>query len=209
MDLDLELTETRVRGRAKRRVAAGVLRELTQADLAELETERGVKPQAIQRLRERHHGLARALASGMGNQEAAAITGYDPARISVLLGDPAFKELLEFYRADVNAKYVEVHEALAGMTADAIVILRERLEEDPDDLTNKELIELMKAGADRTGNGPSSTSTNVNVHVDMADRLERARARIQEAKVIEHERLAEDSPRVSGSGPIQSDDGDA
>ncbi len=197
MDLELELS--RVRGRARRDPVAVVVRELTQADLAELEVERGVKPQALTRLRERHHGLARALAGGMSEQEAAAVTGYDKSRISVLKGDPAFQELLSFYRENVNAEYVAMHELLAGMSKDAALLLREKLEECPDDMTVAQLLEITKMGADRTGHGPSSTSTQVNVHVDMAERLEKARERLQHAKVIEHE----PSPGVSRSGDTQ------
>lgn len=184
MDLDLELS--RVRGRAKRKIAAEVVRDLTQADLAMLETERGVQPRELTRLRERHHALARALASGLSEGEAAAVTGYDLSRISVLKGDPAFKELLAFYRENVNASYAEMHELLAGMSKDAALILRERLEDEPEDFGHGQLLEIAKMGADRTGHGPSSTSTQVNVHVDMAERLERARERVAKAKTIEH-----------------------
>lgn len=205
--MDLGLDIHRVRGRAAKPVAAVVVRELQQADLAVLETERGVKPQALTRLRERHHALARALASGMTEGEAAAVTGYDNSRISILKSDPAFQELLSFYRADVNAKYVEMHEILAGMSKDAALLLREKLEDEPDDLSVNQLLEITKMGADRTGHGPSSTSTQVNVHVNMADRLEAARQRIAKAKVIEHE----PSPREAGEGhsPPEAESSDA
>ena len=50
-----------------------------------------------------------------------------------------------------------------------------------------QLMELTKLGADRTGHGPQS-STNLNVRVDLADRLKAARQRVLERgqQVIEH-----------------------
>jgi hypothetical protein len=47
------------------------------------------------------------------------------------------------------------------------------------------LTELVKMGADRTGFGPQSKSTNVNVTVDFGARLEAARRRVAERKVID------------------------
>lgn len=175
--MDLFLETPRTRGRAARPVAATAVKELTREDLAMLGAERGTQAPPIKRLRERHHALARALAGGMSDTEAALITGYDISRVSILKSDPTFRELLEFYRENVDAQYAQLHEVLAGLSVDAAEHLRERLEEQPEDVSIGQLVEIVKMAADRTGHGPQSSSVNVSIHANLADRLEAARRR--------------------------------
>lgn len=170
-------TIVRTRGNVRQPVDFEVVRELTEDDLALLAEARGSKPKPLtKRLSERHHALARFLASGMPNWEAAAVTGYTAHRISILQADPTFKELVAFYRANVESKYADLHDRLAGMAVDAADILRDRMEDNPDELGDGTLLEVVKMGADRTGHGPSST--NVQVNVGLAGRLEAARKRV-------------------------------
>ncbi len=70
---------------------------------------------------------------------------------------------------------------------EAQTILAERLEDTPEAIAIDALLDITKLGADRTGFGPASRTTNVHVHVGLADRLKTARER---AKVIEHAPLA-------------------
>lgn len=159
------------------------MRRLTEEDLRLLSEEKGSKPAPLQRLRERHHALARNLAGGMRPEAAAAICGLSVSRVSILQGDPAFKDLVLFYRSEVEAQYAQVHEQLAGASLDALVILRERMEDTPDKIKTETLMEVVKMGADRTGYGPTS-KTDVNVNVNLASRLEEARKRVA-ARTIE------------------------
>lgn len=185
--MDLPLDIVRTTGRAKAPPPeAEFLRELGDADFALLAQEKGSTTPPLKRLRDRHHTAARLLAAGTSEANVAAITGYDISRISILKNDPAFAELLVFYRTEVNAQYAGLHEQLAGMSLDAAIILRERMEsEDPaDKLTTTQLLEIMRTGADRTGHGPATTSTQVNVNINLADRLAAARERIA-ARTIE------------------------
>jgi hypothetical protein len=177
----------RTSGRAAQPLDAVQVRELTEEDLALLADERGTKAPPLKRLGERHHALARCLASGMSPANAAISCGYVGSRVSILLADPAFKELLEFYRADVNDKYLDMHGVLAGLSLDAAMALRERLEDDATldepKMTVGQLTELVKLGADRTGFGPQSSQVNVNV--DLAGRLQAARERVRDRKLVE------------------------
>src|SRR4051812_16388685 len=53
----------------------------------------------IERLRALHHRIARVLAGFDGNAAAASsVLGIDPGRIRSLKGNPAFLELVAFYR---------------------------------------------------------------------------------------------------------------
>lgn len=188
MDLSAEIFRTR--GRAAKPVVAAVVRELDAADLVLLKAEKGSKPCAIKRLTERHHALARNLASGMPISEAGLLQGYSISRVSILQNDPAFKELLEFYREDATRPYRDLHTRLAGLSLDATEELALRLEEDiqTEEIKDKkisigQLMEITKLGADRTGFGPQSSSMNLNVNVDMAGRLEAARKRVAMRKL--------------------------
>lgn len=178
MELDLDLP-FRTAGRAARPIIASVVRPLDRADLVLLQEEKGSKPSALKRLSERHHALARNLASGMSPGDAGITCGYSASRVSILQDDPAFRELLEFYREDVNKQYRDLHTRLSGLALDAAEELAERLEEDPTQFSIGQLQETLRLGADRTGYGPQSSSTNLNVNVDMAGRLQRARERIK------------------------------
>lgn len=177
--MDLEI---RTSGRARKRLDAEVVRALDPADLVLTQAEKGSKPNPIKRISERHHSLARNLAGGMEVGEAAIICGYDISRVSILQSDPTFKELIAFYRRDVSNTYRGMHERLAGVSLDALDELQSRLEDTPEQLSVGQLIEITKMGSDRTGHGPSNTTTNVNVNVDLANRLEAARKRVADRR---------------------------
>lgn len=201
MDLGTELFRTR--GRAAQPVVAEVLRELERSDMVLLAQERNeVKTPPLKRLTERHHALARAIANGMAPGEAAVFHGYSVSRVSILQSDPAFKELLCFYRDAAERPYRDLNNRLAGIAMDAVEELSLRLEDDMQieevkekKLSVGQLVELTKMGADRTGHGPSNT--NLNVNVDLAGRLEAARKRVaaRGLTVIEGGKLVEGEAR--------------
>lgn len=187
MDLDLDIIGA---GRQTKRLHAEPLRELTEADLALLATERGVQPSAIKRISDRHHSLARLLASGTSVSDACAITGYTPSRISILKGDPAFEELIAFYREGKAEAVQDLSDKLVEVSREAVGILQDRLELEPEAFDAGTLLDLAKFGADRTGHGPQSRTTNLNVNVNLADRLSAARKRVS-------------TPTSEGSGESQ------
>lgn len=177
------MEQVRTTGRAAQPVEYEILGELTPVDLSLLDEERGTKPTALKRISERHHALARHIAGGMRLGEAAVVTGYDIARISILQNDPSFQDLVKFYKAEAAVAYQDAHVAAAGLKLDVINELRERIEEHPEKFKTPELTELFKSLADRTGQGPSSTQ-KVDIHVGLGERLEAARRRV-ESRTIE------------------------
>lgn len=186
---ELGLDTVRTRGRVALPIVTEVVRELTRKDLEYFSEEKGTKSPALTRIRSRHHALARALAGGMPVGEAALMVGLSLNRVSILQADPGFQELLKFYEADIDRVYRDVHESLASLSYDAVEELRTRLEDEPEKLTPGQLLEMAKMGADRTGHGPQSSTTNVNVNVDLATRMEQARRRL-----AEHRKTIEASP---------------
>ncbi len=173
----LEVPPPRLTGRATKDPVLVEIGPVTDADIALLGTERGTKGQAIKRLRDSHHALARALATGMRPAEAAAVTGYCLSRISILQADPTFKELLDFYRVEGQRPFGDFTERLA-MTAKMVQEeLAERLEDRPESFENEELRKLLETVADRGGYAkPTGKGTIVNVN--LAARLEAGKARL-------------------------------
>jgi hypothetical protein len=171
----------RTTGRSAKPLVVLDWREVTQEDILATRDERGTKPVAIKTLRQRHHALAKLLADGVPQSEAAIHTGYTDSHISVLKQDPSFKDLLKFYSEKKDERYVEMHDKIAGLGEDAIDEITSRLEEDPSEFSLSALLEVSKMALDRSGHGPQ-TSTNVNVNVGLADKLAQGRKRALEAK---------------------------
>lgn len=167
----------RVKGRGRKPISFGPVRELVPADLALLASERGVKPTEIVKLRERHHALARCLASGMSNTQAAEITGYDPSRISILKNNELFRGLIEDYKTMGKAVTADFVERAAILATTAVNRMQEAMEDEANPPSLAQSIEVAKFAADRTGNAPTTKTQNVNVNVGFGDRLRAARER--------------------------------
>lgn len=108
-------------------------------------------PKAVNRLRERHHYLARLLAQGSTGIEASIMTGYSQSYISMLShDDPAFMELVEHYKQQAEGKYLEIHERLGMLGTSAVEELQTRLDEKPESLTVGQLQEIAEMALDRS-----------------------------------------------------------
>jgi hypothetical protein len=131
----------------------------------------------LKKIRSSHHEAARLVALGKEPSEIALITGYTPVRIGQLKNDPAFLELVAYYRGQVEELYIDVHKRLAGFTNDAMEVLHERLLDDPEKIKTSDLKDLLSLGLDRTGFGPKSTvNTNIKAVVITNAELERIKA---------------------------------
>ena len=169
----------RGRGRASKALDASMVRPLAPSDLALLASERGTASRPVARLRDRHHSLARCLARGMSNAEAAIVTGYDPSRISVLKGDPSFQELLSYYRACEDELLADFTQRATDLTLTAMDALQEAIEDEENPMAPAMILEVAKFAADRTGHAPVTKSLNVNVNADLGNRLDAARKRLR------------------------------
>ena len=173
----------RTTGRASKAFSAEFERELGLDDVESLQSERGVAPPQIIHIRERHHALARHIAEGKKPGEAAVLCRYSQSRMSILLADPAFTELVSHYRGIVNDQFVDFQTKLAELALDAALILQSRMEDTPDDLSDALILQVIQVGADRTGHGPTQ-KTELNIKVGLADRLTAAQDRIAKARNI-------------------------
>ncbi len=161
------------------------IRELSRADLTHLTTPRPAN--ALQTLRDSHHRIARAVASGLPNYEVAAACGIGYSRLSILKADPAFAELVAHYRGMITAQWLTeadpVIELLGSVRTKALAMIEDKIDhaaEQNEFLPSRDLATFAELGLDRTGYG--KVNKNVNINVDFAQKLEEARKRSAHAR---------------------------
>lgn len=140
------------RGAKRQVVQMSYVRDLNAGDLDLIlnPPPKGSLTTPLARLRASHHFLARLLAEGRRPGECSLMTGYSPSRISILQNDPAFMDLVAYYKEAAEVKYLDVHERLASLGMATLDELQERLEEQPDGFKNRELLELAEFALDRS-----------------------------------------------------------
>lgn len=193
LDLDIDLGRAASSGRRVKEVVWSVEGEICEADIQLMATtERGIAAPKVQRITDRHHSLARLIAAGVPIGEAAMLTRYTNSRASILMDSPAFQELVSLYRKEVDFQFSSMLEHMHHLGMDAIVELQERLEDNPEDFTIKDLLAITNDMGDRTG-APRMKETKTEVTVNLGDKLEMARrraraaveAQIEDAEIIE------------------------
>jgi len=180
-----------------------VLREVAESDIADLQLARNVGTVPLKKLREIHHRIALLMVTGQFDADVAAATGYSLTRLSILKNDPAFKELLEFYRDSRKKAETQVMENLSTLRNDAISELSERLEVEPESFSNRELMELLTTTADRTGHGPTSKSMNMHMGVSVnAAELAKLKQEASSANIVDVSSRKASSDSGTFDGPI-------
>lgn len=178
---------------AKRPEIVGV-REL---EFAELHSVPRAAPPSVVHLRDSHHMVARLFALGLKTGDIAARLGYSLNRVSMMHTDPAFQQLIACYREQVNEDFRAATDEYFGSVVSARVktmrMINDRLDEadaSGEQLPLNQLISIHSDAADRTGYPKRKESVNLNI--DFADRLERARKR--SATVIDQAPAAQPVP---------------
>lgn len=133
----------------------------------------------LKAVRNTHHRLAQFLAAGMDETRAAKLCNYTPSRVSVLKASPAFRDLLDYYASTVEDEWADFITAAADLSVDLLGRLQQILDETPEKLTAREVMEAIKLTRDYSGNAPVAKSLNVNVNAGLGDRLRAARERAQ------------------------------
>lgn len=163
-ELELDAIDQLVVGSARggRRVASVplemvVLRELNEGDLPRLVNPPpvGSVTPTIQQLRHSHHLLARCMAEGHDQEHVALITGYSTSRISILKNDPAFAQLLAYYGSQREAVFIDVAERMKVLGISTLEEIQRRLDEKPDAMSARELMELAELMLVKGRSGPS------------------------------------------------------
>jgi hypothetical protein len=115
----------------------------------------------------------------MSLAEASAITGYDISRISILRGDPQFKELMSHYQGMAEAGLAQFQDRAITVAITALNNIQEMLEDDESPLPASVQLEVIKVAADRAGHAPVAKSVNVNVNHDLGARMRAAQQRLR------------------------------
>lgn len=167
--------------------------------------QRGRQPNGtphLLKLRTPHHELARLLALGYRDFEVAQMTGYSQVRISVLKRDPMFQELVDVYMTRRDSVVVDMTQRLQGLAVQAVEILQERLDENADALSVKELHSVAELSLDRVGYGKSSTvNLNAGVSPKTLDQIKEAVRAGARGRVVERGQDEQESQR----SPLGSD----
>jgi len=182
--INLDSLGLRTVGRAKSPLSYSESGLLTGADLARLNEPRESVAPPIKRLRERHHSLARMIADGMAHGHAGLACGYSGSRVSILMSDPTFRELVSHYMELRTERYFDGIQAMSELHMDATEELRDRLEDDAESFSHGQLMELVKLTADRSGKGPT-TKSEVDVKIGLADRLQASYQRVLDYRANE------------------------
>jgi len=104
----------------------------------------------VARIRASHHKIAQLLAQGLKASQVSAMTGYSPAYISVLRNsNPAFKELVTHYMECEALEALEIREKQTRLGEMAVDELTDRLAEDPQSLSTRELLEVIDSNLNR------------------------------------------------------------
>ena len=163
------------------------LRELTLS--APVEAVADEDPTDLKRVKEKHHSVARMLASGLSQRMVANLCGYTESYLSILLNNPAMQELVELYRIQYGSAAQVITEKLKTVGLKAMEEIEGRLDdaEIRSKITLQDLQGIAKLGLDRGGHGPSSSQHLVKEEhiIDHAELLKRnAEARARNAKRI-------------------------
>lgn len=159
----------------------------------------------VQKFRDSHHMVARLFAMGLRPGEVAERAGYSLARVSTLYADPSFQNLIVEYRQDVDGAFREnVDEYFELINRNRILsarLLHDKLTDaEPEDLTVTQLVSIHSDAADRTGYPKRTIAVNVNV--DFAAKLDRARERSQQVKLLPS---PEATPPAQGMGTVPAE----
>lgn len=135
-----------------------IVREITSDDLPVLADQLVTKSWSAPRptnqisvLRTSHHMLAQLVATGMATSEAAFLCGRSVSSVNSLCeDDPAFRELLAYYREQQTERDFNAYDRLVMLGATAMDVLQERIEQNPERFGNTELIKVIESTMDRS-----------------------------------------------------------
>lgn len=173
LELDaIALRAQRGRPKAVDKLPPSFLRNLAEKDILScmpMVTHRGSGGMFdIKAMRASHHLLAMTLAAGASDVDASFVTGYTVQTIRQCKQSPMFQELFAYYQEQKSEEFRDFAKQAAAVGMDALQIMRERMEQNPDDIKFKELTDLMATLMDRTvlpskATGPAGPSIAVTV----------------------------------------------
>ena len=140
------------------------------------------RPSSLKRIRDHHHLIARLVAEGKRTSDIASQVGLSMSRVSILKGDPAFQQLVEMYRTNLNqlhdANFATNDQKMAMLEAEAADELLDRMHETPEEFSSDQLMKIWEFCLDRrVGKITKNYNLNVNRTESLADLVAARRRR--------------------------------
>jgi hypothetical protein len=181
-------------------------RELTTDDIERLATDPTIGrtgPPILKQLKDHHHAIARHLASGKTVLETADLVGLTPQRVGDLQRtDPAFQNLLDYYRNQVTEAGVDEAREFRGklrrLGRRGLEVLADRFDDEKAvaEMSTDEVRRVTEMALDRTDAPPRTAQqappTPTNITFNMGPRT-------LIPKTIEHE---PQTTNIEETGPI-------
>lgn len=186
--------------KAEETLTGRVARELTAEDIANCAQAVGVgisQSPPIKTLRDRHHKAAQLMAQGtLTLAQISQVTGYSQSRLSVLQADPSFAELLSMYRNQREEIFTDTVTKMKALTDDAVEVLQERLEHDPDAFKTEHLLTIVTKVADRAGFSPVQKSMSVSTTIS-PDQLSAMKERARQRQIGQVKQITQESAHAT------------
>lgn len=153
--------------------------EISQEDLDRMTGAKKVQG-PIQKIRSVHHRLAQLKAQGLKDSEISAMTGWSQSRLCILGSDPTFAGLVQFYLSKSAEAFVEVQTQFLSLGLDAMAELHERIVENPEEVSDKLLLDTAAFAMDRAGFAPVQKSVSATVGGQLSeDELRRVKEELK------------------------------
>ena len=105
---------------------------------------------SVVKLKSAHHKLAQLIATGASYIDVAVAGGYTPQYISNLAtANPAFQELVAHYTRQAEAEMLDLRAKQARLGEMAVDELTDRLAEEPEKFSVRELLEVVDSNANK------------------------------------------------------------
>jgi len=147
---------------------------------------------ALDQYRESHHSVARLVAIGATHEHIRRQTGVTFRRISLFLGDPSFKELVEHYRKEVDSRWSANVDSFLDLgmgnmiRAEAMITDQlDKADEEGEAIPLNTLNRLSQDRADRFGYPKTSQVEHKHDFAALLDRAIERSGKAKEVKVIE------------------------
>lgn len=159
--------------KAKDEVEIVSIRELTVEELAALQPKRlgesNTALRAVERLRPRHHEIARLMASGLKDTEIAGVLDVSLPHLHRLRRSPAFQHLLAYYMAQRDREALTIRDRIEQASSLALERVQERLEDEDNPVPLNHLKDITFGLLDRAGFNPTNKIASVSATLTAND----------------------------------------
>lgn len=187
------------------------IRELTAEEVAALPDKRHGESntafKAVERLKPRHHEIARLIASGMKETVIAEMLQVSLGHLHRLKRSPAFQHLLAYYMAARDTETLTMRDRLEHAASLGLDKIQERMEDEENPLPINQLKDIAFGLLDRAGFNPTTKIAAINATVSPADMAQLKEIRNAARRAAIGVQVMEGSPEGGGAPPSGTSQG--